>query len=80
MELTSEQLLVLTIFKEHDMEEGEYLSMQTLNRERLNLPQDIQDNWNDIIKSLMEEGYIALDPLGYGLTNKGHYQLHRSAD
>jgi len=49
MELTSEQLSVLTIFKEHDMEEGEYLSIQTLNRERLNLPQDIQDNWNAFV-------------------------------
>ena len=77
MELTPEELAVLKIFKEHEIEKGEYLSVQTLSRERLKLPKKVQDDWNSIIKDLRKSGYVALDPLGYGLTEKGHFQIHR---
>ena len=76
MELTPEQQAVLDILKEHDIEKGEYLSVLTVERERSNLPKEAQDNWNDIVKSLVKAGYITRDPLGYGLTEKGHYQLY----
>ena len=81
MELTPEECAVLNIFKKHDIEKGEYLPVQTLDRERLKLPREIQDNWASIIKSLRNAGYIALDPLGYGLTEKGHHQVdHLDSD
>ena len=76
MELTPEELAVLNIFKEHDIEEGEYLAIQTLNRERLKLPEKVQNNWSDVLKVLSNSGYIALDPLGYSLTEKGYRCLH----
>ena len=77
MELTSEQQAVLNIFKECDIEEGEYLSVQTLERERLDLSDEIQDNWNAIIRRLIALGYITYDPLGYCLTERGHSQIYR---
>ena len=76
MELTAEEHAVLKIFKEHDIEEGEYLTIQTLDRERLGLPKKVQNNWNDILKALRSSGYIVLDPLGCGLTEKGYRYLH----
>ena len=78
MELTHGQRAVLDIFKEHDIEAGEYLSSATLDRERLTLPQAIQDEWDDIIRNLVKAGFIFRDPLGYGLTEKGHYRLQDS--
>ena len=75
MKLTSAERKVLNIFKEHHIEEGEYLAIQTLRRERLTLSKAIQKNWDDIIKILIREGYISYDPLGYGLTEKGHFVI-----
>ena len=70
MELTPEQQTVLDIFKAHDIEEGEYLSRKTLERERSHFPQHIQDNWDNAIRSLIKDRYIFYDPLGYGLARK----------
>ena len=76
MELMPEQLAVLNIFKENDIEEGEYLAVQTENRERQKLPKKVQDNWHEILRTLRNIGYITLDPLGYSLTEKGYHCLH----
>jgi len=76
MELTPEQLAVLNIFKEYEIDAGEYLSAQTLGQARLELPKEIRDRWNDILESLIKLSCITRDPLGYGLTQKGHRQAY----
>ena len=76
MELTPEQQAILAVLKEHDIQEGEYLSVQTLDRERLALPQPIQDKWASALRSLVNSGHIIHDPLGSGLTKSGRYLVY----
>ena len=76
MELSPDQGAVLGIFKEHEIEQGEYLSAQTLQRERLGLPEELQTNWDSTIQQLVRDGYIFYDRVGYGLSGKGHRQLY----
>ena len=79
MGLTPEHLAVLSIFREHNIRRGQYLPIQTLDHERLNLPRKIQENWDVIIKKLRDLGYIIHDPLGYGLTKKAHGYIYSSS-
>lgn len=76
MHPTSEQQAILAIFRERNITEGVFLSSQVLNRERRNLPRNIQNHWDSILKSLTASGYMTYDPLGYGLTKQGYYHLH----
>jgi hypothetical protein len=76
MELTRDQKKVLEIFRAHDIEKGEYLATQTLERERQKLTKTIQKNWDTIMRGLITSGYLTRDPLGYGLTETGYYHLH----
>ena len=78
MGLLPEEEVVLNIFKAYEIEPGEYLSVQTLDRERMKVPRRIQENWDILLKSLVKEGYTIRDLLGYGLTEKGHHQLRDS--
>ena len=80
MELTPEHLAVLYIFKEHNVGRGQYLPIQTLNQERLNLPQRIQEDWDNIILKLRNLGYIIYDPLGYSLAEKAYGYVCHSAE
>ena len=80
MELTPEQQAILAILKEHDIQEGEYLSVQTLDREKSALPQPIQEKWVKVLKSLVNDGLIVRDPLGYGLTKSGRYLVYPPPD
>ena len=79
MDLSPDQGAVLGIFKEHDIEQGEYLSAQTVDRARLDLPEEVQANWDATIKQLIREGYIFYDRVGYGLSGKGHRQIHANS-
>ena len=80
MELTPEHFAVLSIFRAHNIRRGQYLPIQTLNHERLNLPRRIQKNWDDIIGKLRNQGYIIYDPLGYSLAEKAHGFVYHSPD
>ena len=80
MDLTSEQQAVLAVLKEHDIQEGEYLSVQTLDRERLAHPQPIQEKWAKALRGLVDAGLVVRDPLGYGLTRTGQYLIHPPPD
>ena len=79
MELNSEQLTVLNIFKAHDIGKQQFLPAQILKTEQLKLPEDIRKNWLDIIEGLSDSGYLLYDPLGYGLTEKGHMVISRES-
>ena len=80
MELTAGQLAVLNVFGEHDIGKGQYLHSEVLNRARLKLPQQIQDDWTSTIKGLVDLKYLVYDPLGYGLSDMGHSHVHDSDD
>ena len=78
MELRSEHLAVLNVFRKHRVGRGQFLLIQVLRREREDLPREIQENWSEIIKTLTDAGHILRDPLGYSLTEKGQASLCRS--
>ena len=80
MELNAEQLTVLDIFKAHDVGKRQFLPIQILEAEQLKLPEEMRKNWLNIIKGLSDSGYILYDPLGYGLTEKGHTVISRSSE
>ncbi len=80
MVITPEQHAILSIFLDHDIQEGEYLSVQTLDRERLALPKPVQEKWTDLLRGLVSAGIVSYDPLGYGLTEKGRSQVYSSLE
>ena len=80
MELSSEQLEVLDIFKEHNIDKGQYLPLSILERKRQGLSRRAQKNWDELIKDLIGQGLVIYDPLGYGLTEKAHAQINRPED
>ena len=80
MELTPEQQAILAILREHGIQDAEYLSVQTLDRERSALPQPDQEKWASALKGLVNGGLIARDPLGYGLTKSGRYLVYPPSD
>ena len=69
MELTPGQLAVLQIFKEHEIEQGEYLASQTFGREIARLPQEIQDVGITILRSLVKS-HLSYHPPGGGLDDR----------
>ena len=80
MELTSEQLEVLGIFKGHNIDKGQYLPLAILERERQGLSSRAQKGWNELIKDLVKQGLVIYDPLGYGLSEKAYAQINRPED
>jgi hypothetical protein len=80
MELTSEQWAVLQVFKELDVGQGEHLASHTFAREMAKLPDEIQDDWMLILRSLVHSHHVSFHPLGYGLTKKGHQALYSNSD
>ena len=80
MELTSEQQAVLDIFKAHEIVHGQYLPVQTLNQERESLSERAQSRWVATLRSLINSGYLAYHPAGYGLTEKGHFLIYQPSD
>ena len=71
MELAPEERAVLNVFRVYGTGRGEYLSVQTLERERMAHGRSIDDGWSRSLRSLVDKGCISRDPLGYGLTDKG---------
>lgn len=80
MDLSSEQLKVLEIFKEHNIDKGQFLPLSILEREREGLPRRMQKDWDELIKGLVELGLMIYDPLGYGLSEKAYALLNRPED
>ena len=75
MKLTPEEKTVLDMFREYETRRGEYLSVQTLERERIAHSRSIKNGWSHSLLSLADKGYITRDPLGYGLTDKGMFLI-----
>ncbi|MDP6775234.1 MAG: hypothetical protein QGI83_00550 [Candidatus Latescibacteria bacterium] len=80
MDLSSEQLQVLGIFKEHNIDKGQFLPLSVLEREREGLSRRTQKNWDELIKDLVKLGLVIYDPLGYGLSEKAYALLNRTDD
>ena len=80
MELDSDHLAVLGIFREHEIEIGECLATGAMSRARMKLPEAIQQNWGRAVGELTKQGYLSYHPSGYGLTWKGHDCISRRLD
>ena len=70
MRLTLEQQTILDIFKACEIEEGEYLSCKTLEKQKADLPYHTHASWDSAIRDLIRSGYVLYHPLGYGLSGK----------
>lgn len=77
MNLNKEEMMVLGIFKKHNIEKKRFLPLPILHRERQRLSHDAQNNWIKNFRQLENSGYIIYDPLGYGLTDKGRTCIRR---
>ena len=64
MELSSEQLEVLAIFKEHNIDKGQYLPLSILERDRQGLSRRAQKNWDELIKDLVNATRETIAPYG----------------
>ena len=80
MELGPEHHTVFDIFKAYNIGNRQFLSAQILNSEWIKIHGGGRENWRHVIKGLRDSGYIIFDPLGFGLSEKGHGLIQRSSD
>jgi hypothetical protein len=80
MKLGPEHHTVFDIFETYNIGRGQFLPTQILNSEWIKTHGEVRENWRHVIKGLKDSGYIIFDPLGFGLSEKGHDLIHRPAD
>ena len=76
MNITDDHLIIMDIFKEANLGVGHYLPTQSLMSEIFKLERPLQDKYQDIVRDLVEAGYLEEHNLGPVLTERGYKLIY----